>query len=64
MSLRNYADKRATAEEKHNVSNVAINTFLPRSYLFTQRSREKNWCSDYAGVCTKDRDLFLVYHNI
>lgn len=44
MSLRNHADKASIAEEKYNMSNVAINKFLPLSYLFTQNREELELC--------------------
>lgn len=64
MSLRSNADKPAIADAKYNMSNVAINKLLLLSYLFTQNRLEKCSSSNYAGVCTKDRDLFLVCHTI
>ena len=64
LSLRIYADQPATAEEKYNMSNAAINKFPLLSRLFTQNRGGRSSSSNYAAVCTKDRDLFLVYHNI
>lgn len=42
VSLKEYADKPARAENKYHMSNVGINKSLLFSYLFTQNRREKS----------------------